>query len=761
MLRRMHTEPDNLKPLAVAPLIWLVSMAACLPACATTVLEDASTVTVQTDYYELHIIKEGFCYSLRTPDGSIIAPPHKVSGVHFGGADAAHTRRLADENANELRLEVTNQAGSTALVRITVRERHLKFFVEPQDTEPGAIVLRTGGVSPAFGLADHGGLGRTTTELTGFVDEAARAMTGGSLGDLRGVGRLISNFVIFPRQGLGQIHFEPNRKIIRLTRSENAQGSTSAAALPAVYYFFGDPPAIYREFRAARQREGYRVFEPKYDWFGLGWEAWGALAWETSQATVTANVNRYLEMGFPLTWMVVGSGFWPRHDPRFHATTSFGLWDENLYPDPRGMIEYFHQRGLKFIIGLRIAFITDGPFAAEGIARGAFIEEDGKPKVFDISFPNSPCYLLDASKPDAVQWYVELCHKWLDFGIDGFKEDLYGYHRYILPDDKIDPVNVALMEKGVYIMGRNGYVGSPMDIHRIEDFNFNQTQDRGPINCLALAYAGFACPYPDLVGGTFTIRNMPPPDSPRVKRYYMRKVRFASLTPVMAMGYGPWNMKDPQVEQVALDAARLHVRLQPYIYSAAVDAARTGFPHSFTPLPLAFPDDPQVYTLENTQHRGYQWMLGPSLLATPLYGDDYETAETRDVYLPAGRWMDWDTGQIHQGPTTLHGFALPMDKTPLFIGGKGIIVEQRCPKEPLRAVVCPVSPSGTRYTFTHPDGQQTSTIENALTDWDGPAQVVDLTAGTSPRHQIDTGSGAIHFDLMPGHDYRVQAGSSR
>ena len=80
-----------------------------------------------------------------------------------------------------------------------------------------------------------------------------------------------------------------------------------------------------------------------------------------------------------------------------------------------------------------------------------------------------------------------------------------------------------------------------------------------------------------------------------------------------------------------------------------------------TPLPLAFPDDPAVYTLENATRRGYQWLIGDALMAIPLYGDDYATAATRDVYLPRGRWIDYDTGVVHEGPTTLSAFANSRD----------------------------------------------------------------------------------------------------
>lgn len=100
------------------------------------------------------------------------------------------------------------------------------------------------------------------------------------------------------------------------------------------------------------------------------------------------------------------------------------------------------------------------------------------------------------NQAQAVQWYVDLCDKWKSAGVDGYKEDLYGYEIDGLPDDKSDAVNAALMDKGVYIMGRNGYEGSAMDIARFNDFNYNQNQDRGPINGLAFAYSGFPYVYP-------------------------------------------------------------------------------------------------------------------------------------------------------------------------------------------------------------------------------------------------------------------------
>jgi hypothetical protein len=236
---------------------------------------------------------------------------------------------------------------------------------------------------------------------------------------------------------------------------------------------------------------------PKYDFFGVGWEAFGALGWKTSANTAEQDVDKYLSLGIPLRWMVVGSGFWDGTHERLLSTTSFGKWNRQICPDPGEFIDRFRRQGLKFVIGLRIAFIHDGPFAEEGLRRGYFIKEHGAAKLYHLAFPRRPVYLLDTNNEEAVSWYVELCGRW---GVDGFKEDLFGFEPYVLPDDKLDRVNERLMKKGYLVMGRNAYLTSPSDLHRFEDFNYHQDQDRGPINSLTLAYSGFPFVYPDTHG---------------------------------------------------------------------------------------------------------------------------------------------------------------------------------------------------------------------------------------------------------------------
>lgn len=703
--------------------------------------------------YRLDIVKRGFRFGFSKPDGTVVAPPHASSGLAFAGGIVVETK-LVKHDERGLALEVTNDKGKRATVDIEIGVHAARFSVKAE--EHGKILARTGGLSPAFGLADHAAFDRATTDVAGYSNDFFRAQ------EPPGYKRLISNFVIFPRQGFAAVNMEKGPKIVRVTADQMAQGTVSAQVMPSLYYFIGTPEEIYATFQAARIREGYPVFKPKYEFFGVGWEAFGALGWKTNEKTVTENVEKYLELGYPLEWMVVGSGFWPNEDPNLCATTSFGLWDKVRYPDPKRFIDHFKARGLKFFLGLRISFIENGPYSAEGVAKGYFLKEDGKARAYKLGFPKLPAYLLDGENPEAVKWYIGLCQKWLDSGVDGFKEDLFTYRVANMREGNIDAVNRALMEQGVFVMGRNAYLSSASDTHRIEDFNFDQNQDRGPINCLAFSYSGFAYAYPDITGGTFGEgRKMPPLDSERMQKYMMRVAQFDSVCPSMAVGMGPWNFGSARVEQVMLEAAKLHGRLHPYLYSAAVDAFETGFPHSMAPLPLAFPDDPQVYDRENTTVRGYAWLLGPSLLATPLYGNDYATAEARDVYLPAGKWIDFDTGEVHQGPKLLKDFALPCGKTPLFVGGKGVLVLRDLKGKSLHASVYPVAAAGSTYRFTHADGTTRSTFTSDHEGWNAATLVVtDTTDHKQVAFERDEKTGAIRFGITPGHNYRLTGGGA-
>ena len=170
-----------------------------------------------------------------------------------------------------------------------------------------------------------------------------------------------------------------------------------------------------------------------------------------------------------------------------------------------------------------------------------------------------------------------------------------------------------------------------------------------------------------------------------------------------------------------------------------------------TPLPVAFPDDPQVYGRENDRVRGYEWLIGDSLLATPLYGNDYDTASSRDVYLPAGNGWTTTRASSIAGERCCRNFSLPVGKTPLFVGGSGIVIEREG-----QQMVARVYPLGgvAKESFLLP-GAEKETVLDVPTRNLRAAKVIDQT----DHRAVSAGweRFAFQFPIEGGHTYRIES----
>ncbi len=720
---------------------WSVMLAGVLLPAMTAVAATDSTpqrLTLQAGGLQMRVQFAPLRYSFDYDDATALSAADK--GVLWQG-EAVQGRRLKECGEARCELEISNSGGKIGTLSIQLTEHRARLVFTALQAG-GRLEFRTGGLAPGYGLGDHSITNsHRNTDITGYANDHMLA-DGGLV-------RFVSNFVIYPKQGVGVVLVDPFEKIVRSTASEIDQGVEHARTQTEMNYFFGGTREIYAEFLHTRNEDGYPVFEPKAALFGLGWEAFGELGWTTSQKTVLESVERYRAEGYPLKWIVIGSGFWPK-EKAFHETTSFGLFDAEKYPDPAALFDHFHREGMVTMLGLRICFVVGGPFTQDGLDHRYFVTRNGEPEIYHGEWPESPYYQLDAHNPEALRWYLDLVKRWTKFGVDGYKEDLYGYTVADTRDDKVNPINDDLMRHGIYIIERTGYLASNGDLIRINDFNYDENQDRGPVNSLALAYSGVPLLYPTLIGGSFTEDKFSTTRTHRMQVYMMRNAQWAALHCGMSLGEPPWSFPEPDVARVMRESSLLHARLQPYLYSAGVQFSKDGYPWPMAPLPVAFSKDANVYGRENDKVRGYEWMIGDALLATPLYGDDYLTADARDVYLPEGRWMDYDTGTVYDGPKMLKDFAIPVTKTPLFVGGSGVVLEEIDGHTVAR--VYPIA-NGSPAQF-HLDGTtKITTVAVSVKNWKSPS-VIDTTtgnpvAGTWVRH-------AYQFNMEKGHSYRVQ-----
>ena len=79
----------------------------------------------------------------------------------------------------------------------------------------------------------------------------------------------------------------------------------------------------------------------------------------------------------------------------------------------------------------------------------------------------------------------------------------------------------------------------------------------------------------------------------------------------------------------------LKYRLMPYVYAQAKDCSEHGLP-MVRALFVEFPDDPGSWLVDD------EYLYGSSILVAPLM---HENETGRNVYLPPGTWIDYQSGQ--------------------------------------------------------------------------------------------------------------------
>jgi alpha-D-xyloside xylohydrolase len=257
---------------------------------------------------------------------------------------------------------------------------------------------------------------------------------------------------------------------------------------------------------------------------------------------------------------------------------------------------------------------------------------------------------LDFSNPKTVKWYQGKLAGLLKMGVGAIKVDF----------------GEAAPLKGVYHSGKTGF-----SEHNLYPLRYNKAaaditkqvtgeniiwarsawagSQRYPLHWGGDAEDSFGGMASSLRGGlslglcgfTFWSHDIGGFVHPAEKELYRRWTPFGMLTShSRCHGVPP---REPWVYGKSFeDEFRLSVemkyKLMPYVYAQAVDSAKKGFPLLRT-LFFEFPDDPTSWLIED------EYMFGSDILVAPLF----EQVDRREVYLPPGVWIDYQTKQSYRG----------------------------------------------------------------------------------------------------------------
>lgn len=125
------------------------------------------------------------------------------------------------------------------------------------------------------------------------------------------------------------------------------------------------------------------------------------------------------------------------------------------------------------------------------------------------------------------------------------------------------------------------------------------------------------------------------------RNLYRRWLAFAALCSQTrchgAPPREPWEY-DEEFEQDFRRTLELRYQLLPYIYSQATVSSEAGYP-LIRPLFFESPDDPTSWLIED------EYLLGSEMLVAPLI----EEGDSRTIYLPPGRWVDYQSALEYEG----------------------------------------------------------------------------------------------------------------
>ncbi|AIM36311.1 alpha-xylosidase [Sphingobacterium sp. ML3W] len=204
----------------------------------------------------------------------------------------------------------------------------------------------------------------------------------------------------------------------------------------------------------------------------------------------------------------------------------------------------------------------------------------------------------------------------------------------------------------------------------------------------------------------------------------IRDFQWKTFTP-MELNMDGWgsNEKYPQalgepVTSINRNYLKLKSELMPYAYSIAKEAV-DGLPM----IRALFLEYPNAYTQGTATQ--YEYLYGPSLLVAPIYqatkSDDKGNDIRNGIYLPAGTWVDYFSGDQFDGNVILNNFDAPIWKLPVFVK-RGAIIPMTNPNNNVHEIN-----QGRRIYEIYPAGK-TSFTEY---DDDGISEAYKLGKGTS------------------------------
>jgi alpha-glucosidase len=361
-------------------------------------------------------------------------------------------------------------------------------------------------------------------------------------------------------------------------------------------------------------------------------------------------------------------------------------WNNDRFPDPPDMLKRLDAQGFRVItiIDPGVKFDPGYWVFDQALERDVLCRTEGGDIYIGQVWPGNTAF-PDFVTEEARTWWGELNAAHVLSGLAGIWNDMnepatgnissmpmrFGrgecsherYHNQyalLMAMGTTAGLLDAMPDRRTFVLSRAGFAG----IQRYAANWMGDNQSRWDHLWLSIAMgAGFGISGQAFVGadiGGFAGNSN--------AELFLRWMQYGTLTPfcrnhseIGNVDQYAWAFGDVIQDHVRT-AIKLRYRLLPYLYACFLKAAETGAPVQ-RPLVFDHQYDATVRDIDD------QYLLGNDLLIAPVVAPG---GTGRQVYLPAGDWYDWHTGELVGGKRFLT-VATPLDRIPIYARGGAII----------------------------------------------------------------------------------------
>lgn len=392
-----------------------------------------------------------------------------------------------------------------------------------------------------------------------------------------------------------------------------------------------------------------------------------------SREEMEAILDSALTAGYPVDAVIIDL-YW--FGPELQDGKMGNLsWDESKWPDPKDMIQRLKEKGIKAVLVTEPFFTIRSQYFEELDQKGLLVKDSSGNTYTIPYFYFGEAGLLDIFKDEAKEWMWNQYKSIKEYGVDGWWVDLGEPEQHPTEmyhvNGRSDLVHgifghewAKMLTEGfrrdypterLFHLARGGFAGSQRyniipwsgDVGR----NWNGLKPQISI-MLSMGLSGLAYMHSD--AGGFTIDD-------KDEELYVRWMQMATFSPVFRPHADEIIPAEPALwpdttQQKIKSLIEWRYRLLPYIYSMARENSVTGYPLA---RPLFFEFEEVSDTIFN------QYMWGQNILVAPVLE---KGVEEMGIYLPAGVWYDFFTGEKYEGERTII-YPLKQEYIPVFYKG--------------------------------------------------------------------------------------------